>query len=186
MLAADAEQVRREAAHGTRASASDLQQIYRQHAPYVWRCLRRLGLSEADAEDALQDVFVVAARRLPEFGGRAAITTWLFRIALNVVRGTRRRRQRKVPETTPTPLALQVQAQEASLTHRHAMEQLDRLLDELDDDQRAVFVLVEVEGVAGPEAAEALGWPLNTVYSRLRRARRRVREHADRVLRGVE
>src|SRR5260221_356262 len=67
-----------------------LEDIYRAHFRYVWRTLRRLGVGEADASDAAQDVFLVVHRRLAEFEGRAKMTTWLFRISLRVASDRRR------------------------------------------------------------------------------------------------
>ncbi|MCA9708811.1 MAG: sigma-70 family RNA polymerase sigma factor, partial [Myxococcales bacterium] len=55
--------------------------VYREHHRFVWRCLRRLGLSPDDADDAMQDVFVVVYRRLPTYESRAPIEGWLFQIA---------------------------------------------------------------------------------------------------------
>ena len=66
-------------------------QIYAQHFAFVWRVLRTFGVAEAALEDAAQDVFVVVHRRLPEFEGRSAITTWLFAIARRVAGSHRRR-----------------------------------------------------------------------------------------------
>jgi len=56
--------------------------VYEAHFRYVWRCLRSLGVYDAQVDDALQDVFVVAARRLADFDGGAELRTWLYAIAL--------------------------------------------------------------------------------------------------------
>ena len=72
----------------------DLAAIFREHAPYVWRVLRRMGVREADVEDVTQEVFVVVHRRLPEFEGRSAMRTWIYGICLRVASDHRRRGKR--------------------------------------------------------------------------------------------
>ena len=69
----------------------DFRKIYDEHVAFVWRSLRRLGVAESSLKDAVQDVFVVVHRRLGEWQGRAAVTTWLFAIARRVASGYRRR-----------------------------------------------------------------------------------------------
>ncbi|HEU4407494.1 MAG TPA: sigma-70 family RNA polymerase sigma factor [Polyangiaceae bacterium] len=146
--------------------------VYNDYFDFVWRSLRRLGVAESSVEDALQDVFVVVHRRLDEFGGRSSLKTWLFGIALRVTHDHRRRVRRKgghepldeaVADPAPGPQERAANAEMIGL--------LDRALDALDDDRRAVFVLAELEQMSAPEIAEALGVKLNTVYSRLRLAR---------------
>src|SRR5688572_24262740 len=66
--------------------ALSLRALYEEHFQFVWRSLRRLGVREADVPDAVQDVFLVVHRKLPEFEGRSKVTTWLFGIALRVAR----------------------------------------------------------------------------------------------------
>ena len=73
---------------------ASLEEVFREHHTYVWRSLRRLGLSEAEVDDAVQDVFLVVHERLPEFEFRASLRTWLFRIAMNVAMSHRRRHAR--------------------------------------------------------------------------------------------
>jgi RNA polymerase sigma-70 factor, ECF subfamily len=165
--------------------------LYEAHFDFVWRSLRRLGVEEALVEDAAQDVFLVVHRRLAEFQGRASPKTWLFAIALNVAhtyrRSSRRRDavlrppvdlERVIDETAHSP-------QEAALlAERRRL--LYRVLDDLDGEQRAVFVLVELEMMSAPEAAEALGANVNTVYTRLRAARQAFALAADRHRKRAE
>jgi RNA polymerase sigma-70 factor (ECF subfamily) len=122
---------------------------------------------------------LVAARRIDEFEGRSAIRTWLFGIAMRVVRSHRRslwRHNRRVEA-----LAAESTSSLASpdmIAQRDAQRLLLTLLDGLDEDKRAVYVLVELEGMTAVEVAEGLGANLNTVYTRLRAARRQLREAA--------
>ncbi|HEX4338588.1 MAG TPA: sigma-70 family RNA polymerase sigma factor [Polyangiaceae bacterium] len=154
--------------------APPFEAIYEEHFDFVWRSLRRLGVPDAQLDDAVQDVFVVVHRRLPEFEGRSTIKTWLFGIALRVASALRRSAARRPTE----PLVEDPPDEHAGLdadAQREASEAarlVHRLLDSLDDDRRAVFVLTELEEMTAPEISAALGVNLNTVYSRLRLARR--------------
>jgi RNA polymerase sigma-70 factor (ECF subfamily) len=146
--------------------------VYNDYFDFVWRSLRRLGVPEASVDDALQDVFVVVHRRLGEFGGRSSLKTWLFGIALRVTSDHRRRVRRKGGhEPLDEAVADPAPGPQEKMANAERLSMLDRALDALDDDRRAVFVLAELEQMSAPEIAEALGVKLNTVYSRLRLAR---------------
>jgi RNA polymerase sigma-70 factor (ECF subfamily) len=161
-----------------------LSAIYSEHFEFVWRSLRRLGAPEHALEDATQDVFLVAARRLDEFEGRSSIRTWLFGIAMRVVRTQRRtawRHQRKVDA-----LAAAVPEEPGDpIERRDAQRLLLALLGELDDDKRAVYVLAELEGMTVVEIAEGLGANVNTIYTRLRAARQQLHAAAAKQLGGA-
>ncbi len=158
---------------------SDLRALYDSHFPFVWRNLRRLGVAVQRLEDASQEVFLVAHRRWASFDPRrAAPRTWLFgivvRVAQNERRSGRRRSARLAPQSEREfweglPSAALGPAE--LLAKREAARLLLRALEALGENERAIFVLVDVESVAVPEAAESLGWKLNTAYGRLRTAR---------------
>lgn len=157
------------------AEGADLSAVYEAHFRYVWRCLRSLGVRDAHVDDALQDVFVVTARKLDTFDGRVALRTWLYAIALRIARKYRER-QRKEPasldgarESEPE-LVLAATAEGAAL-HNERLALAHDILETLSDEQREVFVLARVEQMSAPEIADVVGVPLNTVYSRLRAAR---------------
>lgn len=161
-----------------------LSAIYREHFEFVWRSLRRLGAPEHALEDATQDVFLVAARRIDEFEGRSSIRTWLFGIAMRVVRSQRRtawRHQRKVDALAAAP----AEAPGDPIAQRDAQRLLLALLESLDDDKRAVYVLAELEGMTVVEIAEGLGTNVNTIYTRLRAARQQLRAAAAKQLEGA-
>lgn len=146
------------------------EETYDQHFDFVWLSLRRLGVAPALLDDAAQDVFVVVHRRLEEFEHRSELKTWLFAIALRTARSYRRKRQpppveglEQMPSTGPTPHDV--------LAQLEALRVMDAILEEMDDERRALFIMVELEQIAVPEAAQVLGLKLNTAYSRLRLAR---------------
>jgi RNA polymerase sigma-70 factor, ECF subfamily len=160
-------------AHDGTAPAFD--DVYAAHVGFVWRVLRTFGVSEAQIEDAVQDVFVVVHRRLAEWQGRAAITTWLFAIARRVASGYRRRtgRRTEVTEDLTEELVDDHPAGDpfAEMSRAQAAATVLAILEQLDDDKRMVFALVELEQLSVPEVARMLELNLNTAYSRLRLAR---------------
>jgi RNA polymerase sigma-70 factor (ECF subfamily) len=150
----------------------DFEEVYEAYFDFVWRSLRRLGVPEAQLDDAAQDVFLVVYRRLDEFEARSSLKTWIFGIVLRVTSTLRRTARRKPTEPlADEPVALG-SAPEALTESREAARLVREILDELDDDRRAVFVLAELEQMTAPEISSALAVNLNTVYSRLRAARR--------------
>jgi RNA polymerase sigma-70 factor (ECF subfamily) len=155
-----------EVAHHVVPSFDDL---YVANVTFVWRIARALGVPDAALEDAVQDVFVVVHRKLPDFEARAAITTWLFAITRRVAATHRRRGDRSSPlehePVSETDTFAQVSRAQAAAT-------VAAILEDLDDDKRVVFVLVELEQLSVPEVAGMLELNLNTTYSRLRLARR--------------
>lgn len=153
------------------ADARLLGGLYRAHGAAIFRALRRWGVSDAKVDDALQETFLIASRKLGQFEGRSTHSTWLFGIALRVARGVRRAREHQ--ELDAEPLDSESLLDEKADARRAALR-LDALLRTLDDDQREVFVLAEFEERTAPEIAEITGAKLNTVYSRLRLARRAV------------
>lgn len=152
----------------------DLQTLYETEFDFVWRSLRRLGVPDSDVSDAIQEVFITAHRKLPEFEGRAKYSTWLFQIALGVA-STRRRRAYRRREVIDLELLEDRHSEgtspEDELSLHESIGLLDRALDAMSLEQRAVFVLFEIEEVSGEQIAASLGIPLGTVYSRLRLGR---------------
>lgn len=157
--------------------------VYSAHSAFVWRVLRTMGVPPAAMEDALQDVFVVVHRRLAEFEGRAAITTWLFAIARRVA-GTHRRKagndRARTEEPTDDPIGTADTF--ATVSRAQAAEVVQGILDGMDEDKRLVFALVELEGLSVPEVAKMLEINLNTAYSRLRLARAAFEQAAKKVV----
>ena len=164
------------------ASASNLDatvsELFREHAEFVWRVVRRLGVPDSDAEDAVQEVFVVVARRLETYSDRSALRAWLVAIARQVALHERRgrfRRERKAqalpaPDEAPDPQRL--------LETKRSFDVVNQFLASLDPDQALVFYLAEIEGMTVPEVAASLHININTAYGRLRLARQRFERQA--------
>lgn len=160
----------------------DLATVYRQHHDLVWRSIRALGVDAALADDATQDVFMVVHRRIRDYDGRTPVRRWVLGIARNVALKYRERSSRsaarlrslagedEAPRAQPRVVDLSA---EDALARREAAGVVERFVEGLDPDKRAVFVLCEVEGLSAPEVSGVLGIKLNTVYSRLRVARQK-------------
>lgn len=159
------------AARGGVVEIGSFEEIYEEHFDFVWRSVRRLGVQEASVDDAVQDVFVVVHRRSAEFEGRSSLRTWIFGIVVHVARAYRRRRTLEPASDPDEVMAPIAHSPHARAEAAEAMRLLYDVLDTLDDERREVFVLVELSEMTAPEAAQALGLKINTVYSRLRAAR---------------
>ncbi len=159
------------------------------HAGFLWRALRHLGVRERDLEDVCQDVFLVAHRRYTDFRGDSSLRTWLYGIAIRLASEHRRRAhvRREVP--TSEPPGTETPASGPDNVERSELRNLfNSILDELDDDKRAVFVLYEIEDLDMKEVSKVVGCPLQTAYSRLHAARQfvadAVRERMPDLARG--
>lgn len=160
-------------------------EVYDAWAEFVYFSLRRLGVAPDHLADAVQDVFVVVHRRLPAQNADLPWKTWLFRIAMNVAREHRRAHRRVGgAEALPDDLRAPTPDPHDCAEQSEAVRALDRVLEALDDDHRAVFILVELEQCTAPEVAAALAIPVNTVYSRLRNARARFDAAVAKLQRG--
>jgi len=152
--------------------------MYERHADFVWRTVRRLGVAEGEARDAVQDVFLAVHSNLPTFRGDSSLTTWLFAISRSVAR-ERRRSARRAPAlyaegSVDDEIDLRADVARGA-EHNQQLALLDGILNQLPVEQRNVFVLFELEKLTGEEIGAALEIPLGTVYSRLQLARKAFR-----------
>jgi RNA polymerase sigma-70 factor (ECF subfamily) len=163
----------------------DLHAVYAAHAQYVWMTLQRLGVHRSDLEDLCQEVFVVVHRRLASYDPNARMSAWLFGICLRVVAAYRRRAFRRHEQPTDfdqnPPGASTAADPERAALDRHRRAQLVAVLDKMDLERRAVFVMFEIDGLGCAEIAELIGVPVGTVYSRLHAARKEFEKLAARV-----
>lgn len=175
----------------TRDHAVAVAELYEAHFERVWRWLHAAGVRAADLEDAAQEVFVIAHRRYGDFDGHAKVTTWLFAISVRVAAGFRRKahlRRESVTDDIESEVTSQERAPgpDVHAMRREAETAAWRILDGLDDEKRAVFVMYELEEMTLKEIAAQLECPLQTVYSRLTAAREHFRREAERLRRGSE
>lgn len=162
-----------------------LRETVRLHLDLVWRVLRRGGLTAADAEDACQDVFWILAQRhdsVPAAAQRSFLVSTALRVAAD-------RRRSKWHAAVDTGLELDERASLAPLADEQlersrAARLLDCALAALSEDERAIYILAELEQLSRTEVAQVLAIPRGTVASRLRRARDSLDSALRRLLKG--
>ena len=163
-----------------------LRRIFDEHFDFVWRCLRRFGLSEDRADDAAQQVFIVASRKLDAIV-HGSEKSYLMGTAMRVAADVRKSApvRREVPHENPEQDAVAPLRPDDLLDRKRARALLDDALAEMDLDLRTVFVLFEIEEMTTSEIAETLAIPHGTVASRLRRAREEFQARIDRWRRST-
>jgi RNA polymerase sigma-70 factor (ECF subfamily) len=159
---------------------SRLREAFEQHGAFVCRSLRYLGVREADLDDLLQEVFLVVSKRLNDYEERGRTRAWLYSICTRVV-STHRRKQRRDREHDAIVELSTAAPQLEHVEDRQALELGWKLLQQLPEQQREVFMLYEIEDMPMSEIAKALSCPLQTVYSRLYKARERILEQVQRL-----
>ena len=171
----------------TLLDASDLPALFEANAEFVWRSVRRLGVPEAWADDATQQVFLIAQQKVTTIAAGHE-RAFLFRVAMNVAAHVRRAaaRRREVLGHDEGELIADAVPQDEALDRQRTRALLDEVLDAMELELRTVFVLCELEEMTMAEAAAMLELPPGTVASRLRRAREDFRVQAERVRRRVE
>jgi RNA polymerase sigma-70 factor (ECF subfamily) len=152
--------------------------IYDEHFRLVWSVVGQYGLHGALREDAVQEIWLATYRRLHTYRPDASARAWLCSIARKTVwrmqRDARRHNRRlDALAAEPEPVAADPERR------LEAADTVNALLDEMSDAHRRVLILSQLHGLTAPEIADGLGVPLNTVYSRLRHARTRVRALAE-------
>jgi len=166
-----------DATPATTAKEVRISGLVETHFDFVWQLLRRFGLPPADADDAAQQVFVIAARKLSSIQDgreRAFLYGTTRRVLANVRRGIQRRRDTEEAASDDDDSAQQPPDELVERNRARAL--LDELLLELPDELRRVLVLAEIEQMTSSEIATLEGIPVGTAASRLRRARESFRE----------
>jgi RNA polymerase sigma-70 factor (ECF subfamily) len=174
-----------------RPSPFELDALYREHAAVIGRWASRMAGPNADVEDVVQDVFLVAHRRLHEWRGEGKITTWLYRITERVVRKQRRKERLRgwvrglsddfasnIPSEGPVPGESLEQAQASELVHA--------VLDGLSYKYRTVLTLHALDGWSGGEIATLMNTKLSTIWVWLHRGRARFSSRLEVVTKGAE
>ena len=148
-----------------------------RHFGFVYRVARRLGTPASELDDVCQETFLVAFRKLGDYG-EGRFTTWLFRITANLV--SERHRKRRVRATLSSWFGLGAGADQlarpilpdAALLAREAEAIVSRVLERMAPKKREVLALFELEGLSGEEIAEHVGCRVETVWTRLHYARK--------------
>jgi RNA polymerase sigma-70 factor (ECF subfamily) len=154
-----------------------IEAAFRVYGARVFRLCRGLLGSDADAEDATQEVFLRVLEKARRFDGRSMFSTWLYRLTVNLCLNERKARSRRHARTAPLgdgDVADGAPSPVEASGAREARDRVDALLAALSPDHRAVLVLRELDGFSYAQIGEVLGIPVGTVMSRLLRARRRL------------
>ena len=180
----------------TRALAQpevDVNLAFREHYRFVWRVLLSAGVSRSGVDDAVQDVFVTVHRRRRDYDGRAPLRHWIYGIARGVARNHKRKAVRAANrqealegDVAPTDVGPRAASAEDAVAQQQARDLVAQFVETLGPEQRDVFTLVHLEGMAVPEIADMLGASVNTVYSRLRLARQRFEAMVARLAKKAE
>jgi RNA polymerase sigma-70 factor, ECF subfamily len=167
-----------------------VREMFAQHFDFVWRSVRRFGVPAASADDAAQEVFLVAMRKhhhIEPGREKAFLFGTAMRVASDVRRAAARRRDRVADADDPAARAVaDADAPDAIVDQKRARELLERCIDAMTDDLRVVFVLFELEGMTAAAIAELLAIPAGTVASRLRRARDEFRDRVRKLAPSAE
>ena len=152
------------------------EEIYKTFSSMVYTVAMNITRHTQDAEEATQEVFIKVFRALKYFKFNSSFGTWLYRITMNTAINIYRNRARRMVETinydeTGVSVPIAPDTSKASRDRSHAAWLVDKLLDNITPDQRSCIVLREIEGLDYKEISAVLNIPLNTVRSRLKRAR---------------
>jgi RNA polymerase sigma-70 factor (ECF subfamily) len=169
--------------------------LMRRHNRMLFRTARSILKDDSEAEDALQDAYLLAYRALPKFRSEASLSTWLTRIVLNVALGRQRKSARRAEivelqcsrEFEPSqgdtlPDSAHNEEPEMAAIRAQTRRILERKIDDLPEAFRTVFVLRELEEMSVEEVSSALGIPEATVRTRHFRGRSLLRESLSREL----
>jgi RNA polymerase sigma-70 factor (ECF subfamily) len=166
-------------------------EVYAAYFDFVWRTAANRGIPRAALDDVTQEVFIVIDRKLAEFEGRSSLRTWIAAIVRRVVADfVKKRGNRPVGDESLEREPASDSTSGESAEQNAALELLDALLAKMSEEQREVFVLHEIEQLSGAEIAAITGANENTVWTRLRAARKIfqegvVRQRARRAREGL-
>ena len=157
------------------------EEVYKRTSGFVYSVALRMLGSPEDAQDVTQEVFITVSRKLGGYRFESSLKTWLYRITVNLsinhLRRHRKQRQRTIPyeETMDQPQRNEaLKETSATLLESEQEERLQEMLDILNPDQKACLILRSIEGLSYRQIAESLKININTVRTRLKRARERL------------
>lgn len=157
-------------------------ELVARHQERIYAAVRRFCGHDDDACDIVQRAFLNAFRKIREFKGDAAFSTWLYRIAFNEAISYRRERRRSAltlggsDDGAPSPEPAERPDPAARMESEETRRKVQQALDLLSDEDRQIVLLRDLQGHSYEEIAEILGIPKGTVRSRLHRARLELRD----------
>ncbi|OGW75676.1 MAG: hypothetical protein A2Z72_03105 [Omnitrophica bacterium RBG_13_46_9] len=162
----------------TKAAAGDMkafEEIYKKTSAFVYNVVSRIATNREDADEVTQDVFIKVYKNLGRFNFLSSFNTWVYRIAVNTAINYKKAAEKHTSKRDDYDLAIQsvFTKEEArnNIDLESRKERVSALLSVLNPDQRACIVLREIEGLNYREIADTLKVNINTVRTRLKRAR---------------
>ena len=159
----------------SKADVPAFEELYRQHSTRLFNLAWRMCGTRSDAEDLLQEIFLLAYRKLPEFRGESAVGTWLYRLAMNRCLDHLKSRQTRAGAATTTLDEETMRGPRAVSDGGIRRLELERAIERLPEGARAAFVLHDVEGFQHHEIASILGISEGTSKSQVHKARLKLR-----------
>lgn len=158
--------------------------LVRKYQNRLYNGMVQMLRNEAEAEDVVQDAFILALTRLESFHGKSAFFTWLYRIAYNVAVSRIRRRKPTVSlaagdDSRPMEFEGNAPAPYERMSRSEDVCQLNLALERLSEEHRTVLVLREMQELDYEAISEILELPIGTVRSRLHRARMQLKQQLD-------
>jgi len=158
--------------------AAAFEALYQTHAGRVYNLLMRMVGSVHDAEDLVQDVFMLVHRKLESFRGESSLSTWIYRLAVNLcldhVRG-RQARMARATDSLDAETAAEPGTVEPRVPTAISRIDLERAIQRLPAGYRAAFLLHDVEGLEHKEVGSILGISEGTSKSQVHKARMKLR-----------
>lgn len=156
--------------------------LHDRYFPVAMAFLRRMGVTHEELEDACQEVFIRCHRALPSFRGESQFKTWFYRLCLTeATRSYRRQRVARATRHIMLTLSSSPPVTQLEMSPHATAQRVEEALDEMNDGDRRVFVLYELQGLSGRQVADLLGCPVATVWRRLHYARRIFRQIVNRA-----
>jgi RNA polymerase sigma-70 factor (ECF subfamily) len=157
------------------ADVPAFEELYQQHSTRLFNLAWRMCGTRADAEDLLQEIFLLAFRKLPDFRGDSAVGTWLYRLAMNRCLDHLKSRHTRARERTSHLDDQSTAAPHLATDGGIKRLDLERAIAQLPEGARAAFLLHDVEGFQHHEVAAILGISEGTSKSQVHKARLRLR-----------
>lgn len=154
-------------------------ELYDRHFGKVYRLVRALGLADVEADDLCQEIFLIVYRHLGSFRGEARLSTWIHRLATReAIRHAKRRRMKRALLDLFRRAEAPALPRDWSENQAARRQFLNQLLERLPPERRLALVLFEIEGRPVEEIAETCGCAVNTVWTRIHRARAQLEQIA--------
>jgi RNA polymerase sigma-70 factor (ECF subfamily) len=152
-------------------------ELYKEFAGFVYNVALRIAANATDAEELTQEVFITVLKKVHTFSGLSSIKTWLYRVTVNTTlnylkkKSRGRKKEVELDDTIAQSVAGYRDTPDDEINKSFASQRVNKLLDSLPQEQKVCIVLRELEGLSYEEISEVTGVNINTVRTRIKRAR---------------